>query len=178
MSMWWDYVSEVWPQRPRPIVLSPDNIWVWSLVDWYWQRKAEETRGKPVPVSVVHHKSHMDWPGREPGPPLWQVGDQTSKPWHGLWTGLWTLEFHERWCFEQLSDNQLSKWAYSVELLNNTIIYLNEAEKFTLIMQVASRFFFRNVVCLLAMYCCIYKALLYVLFYKTAPPPPESWNLG
>jgi hypothetical protein len=22
-----------------------------------------------------HHKSHMTWPGLEPGPPLWEVGD-------------------------------------------------------------------------------------------------------
>jgi hypothetical protein len=23
----------------------------------------------------VQHKSHSDWPGREPGPPLWEAGD-------------------------------------------------------------------------------------------------------
>jgi hypothetical protein len=23
----------------------------------------------------VHHKSHMDWPGIEPGPPRWEAGD-------------------------------------------------------------------------------------------------------
>jgi hypothetical protein len=23
----------------------------------------------------VHHKVHMDWPGFEPGPPLWEAGD-------------------------------------------------------------------------------------------------------
>jgi hypothetical protein len=23
----------------------------------------------------VHHKSHMDWSGREPGPPRWEAGD-------------------------------------------------------------------------------------------------------
>jgi hypothetical protein len=23
----------------------------------------------------VHHKSHTDWPGREPGPPQWKTGD-------------------------------------------------------------------------------------------------------
>jgi hypothetical protein len=22
----------------------------------------------------VHHKSHMDWPGIEPGPPRWEAG--------------------------------------------------------------------------------------------------------
>jgi hypothetical protein len=23
----------------------------------------------------VHHKSHMSWPGIEPGPPRWEAGD-------------------------------------------------------------------------------------------------------
>jgi hypothetical protein len=23
----------------------------------------------------VNHKSHMTWPGLEPGPPLWEAGD-------------------------------------------------------------------------------------------------------
>jgi hypothetical protein len=23
----------------------------------------------------VHHKSHMDWPGNEPGHPRWEAGD-------------------------------------------------------------------------------------------------------
>jgi hypothetical protein len=23
----------------------------------------------------VHHKSYMDWPGFEPGPPRWEAGD-------------------------------------------------------------------------------------------------------
>jgi hypothetical protein len=29
----------------------------------------------PSQCHVVHHKSHMDWPGREPGPQLWEAGD-------------------------------------------------------------------------------------------------------
>jgi hypothetical protein len=24
---------------------------------------------------IVHHKSHMTWPGLEPGPPRWEAGD-------------------------------------------------------------------------------------------------------
>jgi hypothetical protein len=43
-------------------------------VEWNWQGKTEELGEKPVPVPV-HHKSHMDWPGIEPGPPRWEAGD-------------------------------------------------------------------------------------------------------
>jgi hypothetical protein len=39
-------------------------------------------RGKPMnsekdlsQCHYIHHKPHMDWPGREPGPPRWQAGD-------------------------------------------------------------------------------------------------------
>jgi hypothetical protein len=31
----------------------------------------------------VHHKSHMDWPGIEPGLPRWEAGDWPPQPWHG-----------------------------------------------------------------------------------------------
>jgi hypothetical protein len=27
----------------------------------------------PVPLCFVHHKPHMNWPGLEPGQPLWEA---------------------------------------------------------------------------------------------------------
>jgi hypothetical protein len=37
----------------RPIVHLPGDIWVWrAMMEWYWQKKAEELREKPVPVSL------------------------------------------------------------------------------------------------------------------------------
>jgi hypothetical protein len=30
----------------------------------------------------VYHKSLMDWPGIEPGPPRWEAGDLPPEPWH------------------------------------------------------------------------------------------------
>jgi hypothetical protein len=54
-------------------------ISVFRVTEQQWD---EIDRGKPKysgknlsQSHFVHHKSHMDWAGIEPGPPRWDAGD-------------------------------------------------------------------------------------------------------
>jgi hypothetical protein len=38
-------------------------------------RGNQSNRRKPTQCHFVHHKSHMTWPGIEPGPPRWEASD-------------------------------------------------------------------------------------------------------
>jgi hypothetical protein len=42
-----------------------------------WELAGEiEVLGENLPqCHIVNHKSHMTWPGLEPGTPLWEAGD-------------------------------------------------------------------------------------------------------
>jgi hypothetical protein len=51
-----------------------------ATVDWYWRGKRKNSEKNLSQCHAVHNKSHMDWPGREPGPPRWEAGDWSSKP--------------------------------------------------------------------------------------------------
>jgi hypothetical protein len=58
-------------------------------------RANQSTRGGGGNLSqchFVHQKSHMDWRGVEPSPPLWEAGDQPPEPWHGL-NGFYLSQF-------------------------------------------------------------------------------------
>jgi hypothetical protein len=65
-------------------LMDPLSIHRWYMseygaaVEWYWQGKTEGLGEKPVLVALCKHKSHMDWPGREPRTSRWEAEDQSS----------------------------------------------------------------------------------------------------
>jgi hypothetical protein len=57
-------------------VLRPSRRWCMNergaAVEWRWQEKSEGLGETLSRRHFVHRKSHTDWPGREPRPPLWE----------------------------------------------------------------------------------------------------------
>jgi hypothetical protein len=56
----------------------PQTIWVWrATVEWYWQGKQKNLEKHLSQCHFVHHKSHTDWPGLEPGLTIWAMARPT-----------------------------------------------------------------------------------------------------
>jgi hypothetical protein len=89
----WDYVSELIPLT--------DILFISQMIYEYGERRWNDIdRGKPKKseknLSQCHfikHKSHMDWRGREPGNPRWEVGEASTM---GILTPLSVLFGSER----------------------------------------------------------------------------------
>jgi hypothetical protein len=72
--MRWVYVSEL--LRLIDILFIPQMIWIgarrWNDTDRGKPKNSEKSLSQ---CHFIHHKFHMDWPGREPRPPRWEAGD-------------------------------------------------------------------------------------------------------
>jgi hypothetical protein len=59
-----------------PIVPAPDDRWsVEQSVEWKLAGENEVLGENLSQRHFIHHKSHMTWPGLEPGPPPWEAVD-------------------------------------------------------------------------------------------------------
>jgi hypothetical protein len=74
---WGGSSTQAWMPTYISILRIPQIIWVWRVtVVWYVDRRKPKNSEKNLSqCHFVHHKSHMDWPGCEPGPPRWEAGD-------------------------------------------------------------------------------------------------------
>jgi hypothetical protein len=77
-----DYIFDgvsllLWTAATNGYIVHPtDNIWDgerrWNDIDRGKPKHSEKNLSQS---HFGHHKSSMDWPGREPGTPRWEVGD-------------------------------------------------------------------------------------------------------
>jgi hypothetical protein len=65
-SCWWNEITSLYCGQ----LFIPS----W-YVEWYWQGKTKSPEKTLSQCHSDHHKYHMDWPGREPGPRRWEAED-------------------------------------------------------------------------------------------------------
>ena len=91
------------------ILFNYDVKWkdyVASVIDeWMCMEHQLNDTGRNSYCHFVHHKSHMNWPGIEPGPVQWEVGNSLPEPWHGPPAHLVPLRRHKK-CTWPLTNSQ------------------------------------------------------------------------
>jgi hypothetical protein len=102
--LWWGetestwYVGHIWP-----IVPAPDDrlMSVEQSLEWELAGQTEVFGENLLQCHFVHHKSHMTWPGLEPGPSRWKAGDYAPELRHGLLESYFVFVLFrklEAWC--------------------------------------------------------------------------------
>ena len=59
--------------------------WVWNTGETYWQVKQKVFWENLSQCHFVHQKYHMNLPGINIIPPLWEAIDKPPEQWYGLW---------------------------------------------------------------------------------------------